>query len=66
MVHNAFGIGSEYNYEQFHCLYFDFGLVNFKICLKILSVWPRFVQSHCKGVQRFLTVRMVYNRTCII
>ena len=62
MVHNAFGTGSEYNYEQFHCLDFDFGLVYFKI----LSVWPRFAQSHCKGVQRFLTVRMVYYRTCII
>ena len=39
---------AEYNYEQFHCLDFDFGLVNFKVCLKILSGWPRFVQSHCK------------------
>ena len=39
---------TEYNYGKIHCLDFDFGLVDFKIYLKILSGWPRFVQSHCK------------------
>ena len=35
-----------YNYAQFHCLDLDLWLVNFKICLKILSDWPPFVWSH--------------------
>ena len=30
-----------------HCLDLDLSLANFKICLKILSGWPRFVWSHC-------------------
>ena len=29
------------NYAQFHCLGLDLWLANFKICLKILSGWPR-------------------------
>ena len=47
MVRNVFW--TEYNYTQFHCLKLDLWLATFKICLKILSRWPRFVWSHCKS-----------------
>ena len=48
MVHNVFSIGSEYNYGKFHSSDLDLRLANFKICLKMLSEWSRFVWSHCK------------------
>ena len=47
MIRKVFWIGSENNYAQFYCLDLDSWLANFKICLKILSGWPRFVWSHC-------------------
>ena len=43
MVRNIFWAGSEYNYAQFHCLDLHLWLGNFKMCLEILSGWPRFV-----------------------
>ena len=47
MVRNVFW--TAYNYAQFHCLNLDLWLANSKICLKLLSGWPRFVCSHCKS-----------------
>ena len=43
MVNKVFGTGSEYNYEKFHCLDFDFGLVNFKISQHF--VWVALVRA---------------------
>ena len=44
----SFTIQLQYNYAQFHSSDLDLRLANFKICLKMLSEWSRFVWSHCK------------------